>query len=584
MTSSIISTDDAKCRDCYRCVRVCPIKAIRIQDGQARVDSERCILCGTCVRECPQKAKHVRDDLDILKKLLKKSKSPSDGDKKPLMIASLAPSFPAAFSEYGGGFLQAALKKLGFDLVTETAVGAEMVAKVTADLIKDKKNIWITSACPVVVNLIEKYHSNACKNITPILSPMLAHAAYLKSKYGKNSGIVFIGPCAAKKYEAENDKQHLIDAVLTFEELQEVLDSSHISISQLEPIPFDDVRPNNAQLFPIDGGLAETAAISSGLLAQDFAAISGSEHIFEMVEHISEDSPIRLFEALFCPGGCINGPCIGKNQNIFSKKNKILQYHKRKSFESEVSFDVESTSNIDLAKQIEPIIMPHKDYSEEQIRAVLMETGKNTPEDELNCGACGYPSCRDNALAVLSGMAENSMCLPWMRRLAERKANQIIDKSPNGIVVVDSNFNIVSLNPAFANMFSCSESIIGKPISMLMDPADFETVAADLTPMISNKTINLDQYALIASVDIYKLQDENMIIGLFSNITKTKSDEDKIARIRSETIDNAQRVIEQQMRMAQEIAGILGETTSETRVLLRKLTDIAREAENPQER
>ncbi|MCE5323793.1 4Fe-4S binding protein [bacterium] len=571
MNNSIITTDKAKCRDCYRCVRVCPVKAIRIADGQARVDAEKCILCGTCVRECPQQAKHVRDDLQKVMQIL------ASPDKK---IASVAPSFPASFGDYGGGLLPTALKKLGFDLVTETSVGAELVAQATAELMdKTKTTTWVTSACPVVVCYMEKYHPDVCSNITPIASPMIAHARYLKKKYGDDAKVVFIGPCSAKKGEADEEMEHSVDAVLTFEELHQALADAGIKKSALEPTPFDDVRPKNAQLFPLEGGLAKTASIASGLLREDFITLSGSKHVVEMIDHLSDNTPVRLFEALFCSGGCINGACMGPAKDIYARRNKVLQYHKRKTYEAEKEFDIAGAPMVDLKRDISPRTLPQPQFSEAAVKAVLAETGKHTVEDELNCGACGYPSCRENAMAVLSGMAERSMCLPWMRRLAERKTDQIIDNSPNGIVMVDAQFNIVSFNPAFARMFSATDKLVGRPISLLMDPEDFEKVAAEVVPRINGKVVSLQQYSIVASESIYRLEGENVMIGIFVNLTKSKEEEDRIARMRAETLEGAESVIEKQMRMAQEIASILGETTSETRVLLRKLTQLAQDVE-----
>lgn len=567
MASSLITTDKAKCRDCYRCVRVCPVKAIRISEGQAKVDGERCIACGTCVRECPQSAKHVRNDIARVRDLL------AGSGKK---VASVAPSFPAAFADYGGGLLAAALKKLGFDLVTETAVGAELVAQATADLIARESGSWVTSACPVVVNLIDRYYPDLCGKITPIVSPMVAHARYIKSKYGPETRFVFIGPCAAKKEEAEDSPGGDVDAVLTFEELHQALEEAGIDRSALQPVAFDDVRPRNAQLFPLEGGLARTASMAADMLRDDFAALSGSDHVREMIDHVAGASPVKLFEALFCPGGCINGPACGCSTDIYARRSRVLQYHKRKSFEAEQEFDATSVT-IDLSRQITPVQVPRPSFTEEQIKAVLAETGKNTVEDELNCGACGYLSCRENALAVLSGMAERSMCLPWMRHVAERKADQIIRHSPNGIVVVDLNFNIVSFNPAFASMFSATDALVGRPIGVLMDPADFEQVAAELVDRISGKTVLFPQYGLVTNENVYRLEGDDLLIGIFVNTTKTKEGEDRFARMRAETLANAESIIDKQMRMAQEIASILGETTSETRVLLRKLTEIARQ-------
>ncbi|MEN6584172.1 MAG: [Fe-Fe] hydrogenase large subunit C-terminal domain-containing protein [Armatimonadota bacterium] len=574
MKNSIISTDKAKCRDCYRCVRVCPVKAIRISEGQARVDAERCVICGTCVRECPQQAKHVRNDLERLKEFLA---------SKDIKIASIAPSFPAAFGDYGGGLLPAALKKIGFDMVTETAVGAELIAFETAEILKGRKSAWVTSACPVVVNLVERYFPEVCEHITPLVSPMVAHARYLKSKYGEDAKVCFIGPCSAKKGEAEDDPEHSVDIVVTFEELHQALAEAKINKNALQPVTFDDLRPKNAQLFPLEGGLAKTASIASDMLREDFVTLSGSKHVREMIDHLGDNSPIRLFEALFCPGGCINGPCLGPARDTFARRSKVLQYHKRKTYAAEKEFEVASAPKINLSQAITPDKIVQPKFSEDAIKAVLAETGKYTADDELNCGACGYSTCRENAMAVLSGMAERSMCLPWMRQVAERKTDQIIDYSPNGIVAVDGELNIVSFNLAFARMFSATDKLIGRPISVLIDPEDFEKVQAEVVRRINGKTVSFPQYNLIAAESIYRLEGENVFIGIYTNITKTKEDEDRIARMRAETLASAESVIGKQMRMAQEIASILGETTSETRVLLRKLTDITRDADDQQE-
>ncbi len=569
MSSSIITTDKAKCRDCYRCVRVCPVKAIRIEDGQARVAAERCIYCGTCVRECPQQAKHVRDDLAELKEML-------SGESK--VVASVAPSFPAAFPELGDGLLQSALKKAGFDMVTETSVGAEMVAQKTAELLAEDDGNWVTSACPVVVNIVEMYFPESCKNITPIISPMVAHGKYLKAKYGEDIKVVFIGPCSAKKREAEKEGENAVDLVLTFEECEKLLEESGIDFGELEPTRFDDVRPQNAQLFPLEGGLAKTASMQADMLSTDFAALSGPDSVREMIDHLSSESTIRLFEALFCDGGCVNGPCVGHSDDLFSRKNNVLQYHAKKGYEAEDEVNIKETENISCDREIAKADMPLEQFSEEEIRSVLEKTGKHTSADELNCGACGYLSCRENAIAVLSGMAEIGMCIPWMRQLAERKLDQIIDNSPNGIIVVDGELKIKSFNRAFANMFQATESLVGQPINLLLDPEDYEKVAAKSVERIDGKAVSFSQYGLFATLSIYRLQDEDTLIGIYSNITRPKDSEENIMRIRAETLENAERVIEKQMRMAQEIASILGETTSDTRVLLRKLTELAMES------
>jgi uncharacterized Fe-S cluster-containing protein len=496
-------------------------------------------------------------------------------------IASVAPSYVAAFPDYGGGLFPALLKQLGFSMVTETAVGAEMVARESAKMIVDEPHAHVSSACPVLVDMIAKYHPWAVGLITPIVSPMIAHARYLKKNYGDVAKIVFIGPCPAKKAEAEQpDLAGAVDAVLTFQELRAWISAAEIKKDQLRSVEIDDIPASQARLFPLEGGLAFSAELRPDLLRQDFAAISGIIEVEEMLANLRNGSSIKLFEALFCPGGCINGASFGDGRDVFRRRNWVLQHERRAQRKSDDAELRAITKETELGRTISEKVVEHPQYTEDEIRAVMARTGKLTPEDELNCGACGYHSCRDNAVAVLSGMAEHTMCIPWMRKVAERKTDQIIDESPNGIVIVDSNLRIVDFNPAFAHAFSATPGLVGKPLSVLMDPADFEKVLAQSVDRVTNKLVSYPNYHLSGSLNVYRLEDEDLVVGILSNVNKSTEGLSRLDQIREETLANAEEVIKKQMLMAQEIAGILGETTSETRVLLRKLTELMKESED----
>jgi len=501
-------------------------------------------------------------------------------DENDLVIASVAPSYVAAFPDYGGGLFPALLKQLGFDMVTETAVGAEMVARETARIIEEEPQLYVSSACPALLNLISQYHPWAIDKITPIASPMVVHARYLKGKYGSSTKVVFIGPCPAKKFEAEQpDVAGAVDAVLSFEELRAWAELLEVKKDRLRPIDIDDIPASDARLFPLEGGLAKAASMSPDLLRPDFAVVSGSAEVDEMLSNIRDGSTIRLFEALYCSGGCINGACFGDGRDSFHRRNRIIQHEKRTQKRSTEDDIIKAMQGVELARPIiaHPIDQPK--YSEEAIRSVLARTGKLSKEDELNCGACGYPSCQDNAIAVLSGMAEHTMCIPWMRKVAERKADQIIDNSPNGIVIADSNLRIVAFNPAFAEIFSATPGLIGKPLSTLMDPEDFDKVLASAVDRVTNKVVSYPNYHVSGSLNVYRLEDEEMVVGILANVNKSTEGLDRLDHIREETLANAEKVIAKQMMMAQEIASILGETTSETRVLLRKLTSLMKESD-----
>ncbi|MFA6666148.1 MAG: [Fe-Fe] hydrogenase large subunit C-terminal domain-containing protein [Armatimonadota bacterium] len=569
----VVTTNKARCRDCYRCVRVCPVKAIRISDGQAQVYRERCIVCGTCVRECPQKAKQVRSDLSLVKELRA---------GHCLLIASVAPSYVAAFPNLGGGLFPAFLKRLGFDMVTETAVGAEMVAAATARLVADEPESHIASACPVIVSLIAQYYPWAIEKLAPLVSPMIAHGRYLKRIYGEDAQVVFIGPCPAKKAEAEEpDVLGAVDAVLTFNELRLWMEESGIRKDTLRSCVFDDIPAASARLFPLEGGLARAASMAPDMLRQDFAAVSGCDEVHEMLKTLKDGSTIRLFEALFCPSGCINGASFGDGRDIYHRKNRILQHEKRSPRPPSAETFLQASSGVELGRTIIPRPVEQPQYTPEEVRAVLIRIGKRTEEDELNCGACGYHSCKDNAIALLSGMAEDAMCIPWMRKLAERKADQIIDASPNAIVIIDEGLRVYEFNPAFAQIFSCTPGLVGKPLSCIMDPEDFEKVLARAVDRVTNKLVSYPNYHVSGSLNVYRLEDEDLVVGIISNVNKSTEGLNRLDQIRAETLANAEQVIGKQMLMAQEIASILGETTSETRVLLRKLTELMKESDTP---
>ncbi|BCW98173.1 MAG: hydrogenase [Armatimonadota bacterium] len=564
----VISTNKARCRDCYRCVRVCPVKAIRIRDGQAQVDPERCIVCGSCVRECPQHAKQVRSDLERVRRMV---------ELHPRVAASVAPSWIAAFPEYGGSLFPGVLRSLGFALVAETAAGAEMVARKTAEMLHQEDGTFITSACPAVVKYIEKYEPWAAGRVTPLASPMVAHARHLKRVYGTDLKVVFIGPCPAKKAEAELPEcAGAVDAVLTFDELRQWLADSRTAL-QAKPADFDDLPAGTARLFPLEGGLAQAAAIPAELLRPDFAAVSGWTEVREMLANVREGGAVRLFEALFCGGGCINGACFGDGRDLFQRKNRLLQHEKRAVHRPSEDEILAALRETELGRDVPERPLPSANASEEDLREILARMGKNTPEDELNCGACGYETCRDNARAVLSGMAERSMCIPWMRQVAERRADKIIDESPNGIIIVDSQLRIVEFNRALASLFACTPALIGRPLSSLMDPTDFEQVLTGRQDRITNRPVSYPAYHVTGRLNVYRLEGEDRVVGILSNAVKGSRELTQLDRIREETLASAEQVIRKQMLMAQEIASILGETTSETRVLLRRLTRLMSE-------
>ena len=548
------------CRDCYKCVRICPVNAIKMKDAQASVIAEKCISCGRCIRQCPQGAKQSRSDVEVVKEIL------STGKKAAV---SIAPSFVSVFEEWEQKRLPSALRKMGFSYIAETAVGAFYSAQSTAEYIsKNPDSTHICSACPVVVNYIEKHKPLLIKKIVPVVSPMIAHAKIIKQQTGEKTPIVFIGPCVGKKQEASRPEfVGYIDAVITFEEFIDLLGEHNIDLHKLEESSFDDTPKGDAQYFPLEGGLLKTAYLDNDRVSATTIALSGNVDVRETFDSLSESDENFIIEPLWCRNGCINGPGMPKDLNKFNNRTKVIDYAKTNDIGEDLAEIRMSTYYKNQASSF------REDFSNEEIAGVFERTGKTNPENQLNCGACGYHSCRENAIAVLQGIAEEQMCMPHMRRVAEQKSNTILDKAPNGIIVIDDKLNIISVNPSFKKMFSCTDAIIGKPVSYLIDQDPFEKLVSNPEQVIK-KIIRYNSYNLVCNQIHYAIPDENQYIGVFVDITNVEDNEEKLTTLKKETVIQAQELMEHQIEMAQQMAKFLGENTAKGEMLMRNLIKV----------
>lgn len=559
----VVFTNKAKCRDCYRCIRVCPVKAIEMKNGQASVIEARCIDCGTCISNCPQKAKTYRKEIDGVKSLL---------DSGAKVAISIAPSFAGFYSDWERDRLPSALRKLGFSYIAETSIGAYYTSLETNRIIEENSNTsYIATACPAIVNYIEKYHPEKIKNLVAAASPMVAHSRLIKKQLGDDTHIVFLGPCIAKKAEADRDEnRELIDYVVTFEELNDLLYDEGINLANFENSDFDDYPPQDTKLYPLTGGLLKTSGMDTSMLAGNILAVSGFEDVNDAISHIDDSSQRIFIEPLFCRQGCLNGPGADCDKNIFARREELLSYHSKHRYNKEFKFDdsLKLDSKFDEFKAVE-----RKIHSEDEIISILEKTGNGSDENRLNCQACGYSTCSDKAVAVLEDMAEIDMCIPFMRRKAEMRNDKIIESSPNGIVIVDEHLKIINMNPAFKKYFMCSESVIGKPISYLMDPEPFVRIATKDEEIIE-LTIKHENYGIVCHEIIYELKNENQFVGIFVNITKNIADKSKFDDLRSQTINQARQLLKHQISMAQNIAKLLGESTAQGEALVENILKI----------
>lgn len=567
----IVFTLTARCRDCYRCLRSCPVKAIRMQKGQAYVDEKRCIACGTCIRECPQGAKTFRHDIDIAQGLIE-----SDN----FVAASVAPSFAAVFNRWQRQRLASALRSLGFRYVGQTSRGAYQVSAHTAKLIRQDNHLrsYIATACPALVNYVEKYRPELVSNLLPLVSPMVAHAKMLKEKLGDEAKIIFIGPCIAKKSEITRpDIAGVVDCVLTFSELMLWFEQKGIKLAMCEESNFDEKPIHVAQLYPLPGGSLKTSGMNDDGLSIASLRVDSVENVREVFRDTPLQSSYELIEPLFCSQGCINGPGIDRERNLFERRKDIIEYDNEISAIS-TSPELENGDLFKARFTKEENIF--HEVSEEVIQQILERTGKFDPQQQLNCGACGYDSCREKAIAVAHDMAEPEMCIPYMRQLAERRTDHLFSTTPNGIVILDEEMNILSVNPAFKKFFTCSDAVVGRHISYLMDPAPFEKLISSVAESL-DMTVYHRPYNLLCRELLYTLKQEKQIVGIFVNITSQQEQEKKLNQIRSQTIEQAHELLEHQIKMAQNIAQFLGESTAKGEELVRKLMSLSDSDEQP---
>jgi PAS domain S-box-containing protein len=560
----ILNFLSANCKSCYKCLRACPVKAIRFKDEQAQIDEDRCIGCGTCFYTCPQNARNIKSDIDLVKEAIKEGRD---------VVVSIAPSFPAEFHEINPFKVPAALKKLGIKYVEETAFGAEIVSNLYSNYIKSSsEDVYITTACPSVNLFIQKYFPSITKFMLPFVSPMIAHSRVIRKKYN-NPFVVFIGPCIGKKLEKEDfQTEDAIDAVLTFDEMTHWLKEEEIDFNSLEPESFDTDASLRGKIFPFSGGILKGLKNQDCMNEYEIISVDGEEMCRDTFTSI-ENGELKkvIVEANFCKGGCIGGPCLRNNQGIFTKKLEVKDYAKDAVYEisDKKIFDIDFTKYY-FDRSLKPL-----NPSEEDIKNILSSMGKFSEKDELNCGVCGYNTCKEKAMAIYAGMAEPSMCLKYMRDKAESMSNITIENSLNGIIMIDEDTMIKEFNPAAEMIFNCKfEDVKDNPISLFMEPEDFYHVLDTKENILNKKVILKDQNKVIVENLIY-IEKQKMVLTILQDVTEVEKGKEKLKEVKMETLDAAQKVIEKQMTTAQEIASLLGETTAETKVILTKLKNIA---------
>ena len=553
--ANCLTLKKSNCKNCYKCIRHCPVKAIRFSGNQAHIIDNECILCGHCFVVCPQNAKEIVDSTEKTRVLLQ--------GKNPVYV-SLAPSFVANYDGVGIESMRRALKKLGFCDVEETAIGATIVKTEYDRMLKeDSRDVVISSCCHSVNLLIQKYFPSCLEYLADIMSPMQAHCADIKKRV-PDAKTVFIGPCVAKKDEAEC-YEGIVDAVLTFEELTNWLKAEKIELEK----EIDANPESRARFFPTTGGILKTMAQNAE--GYTYLAIDGVENCISALKDVESGKIHKCFiEMSACVGSCIGGPVMEK----YHRSSPIKDYKTISDYAGERDFVVAQPDPLEIKKHFMAIDSQFAQPSESEIMAVLRQMGKFKESDELNCGSCGYNSCRDKAIAIIQGKAEISMCLPFLKDKAESFSDTIVKNTPNGLIVLNDNLEVQQINAAACRIMNIrSESdVLGEPVIRILDPTLFMQVK-ESGRSVRDKRTYLAEYKKYVKQTIVYDPDSRMLIGIMRDITLEESDREKKARINKQTVEVADTVVEKQMRIVQEIASLLGETAAETKIALTKLKE-----------
>ncbi len=551
--SDFLTLKKSNCKNCYKCIRHCPVKSIRFSANQARIIGNECILCGQCFVVCPQNAKEITSEVEKVKVLIQSG--------APVYV-SLAPSFIANYDGTGINAMRKTLKKLGFAEVEETAIGATIVKKEYEKMLAEEtRDIVISSCCHSINLLIQKYFPNELPYLADVYSPMQAHAQDIK-KRAPNAKVVFIGPCVAKKDEAEY-YSGIVDAVLTYEEVADWLKDEKIEVI----CESDSNEESRARFFPTTGGILKTMDKTADYT---YMAIDGTQNCIEALKDIESGKVHKCFiEMSACVGSCVGGPVMEKYH-----RSPIRDYAAVERYAGKKDFNVTPTKSEKLKKTliaIERRLVPPAEY---EITEILHKMGKFKPEDELNCGSCGYDTCREKAIAIYHGKAEISMCLPYLKDKAESFSDCIVKNTPNGLIVLNENLEVQQINVAARKILNvrAASDVLGDSVNRVLDTKIFEKVLKTKRA-VRNERAYLAEYERYVEQTVVYDGTYHLLVCIMRDITDEEAEREKKESISRQTVEVADKVVDKQMRIVQEIASLLGETAAETKIALTKLKE-----------
>ena len=460
--------------------------------------------------------------------------------------------------------MRKALKQLGFYDVEETAIGATIVKTEYERMLKeDERDVIITSCCHSINLLIQKHYPQALEYLADVVSPMQAHCKDIKSRF-PNAKTVFIGPCVAKKDEAEH-YEGIVDAVITFEELTEWFKAENIELEK----EMDNDICSRARFFPTTGGILKTMA--QDIPGYTYLALDGVENCIAALKDIIDGKIHKCFiEMSACVGSCVGGPVMEK----YHRSSAVKDYIAVSGYAGTKDFEVSQPKANELKKNFGYIELRSQMPSDMEIQNVLRQMGKFKPSQELNCGSCGYNTCREKAIAILQGKAEISMCLPFLKDKAESFSDAIVKNTPNGLIVLNEQLEVQQINDAARKMMNIrsANDIVGDQVVRILDPAVFMNVLRDKRN-VRDERVYLAEYRRYVEQSVVYDQDSRLLICIMRDITDEQDEREKKEKISRQTIEVADKVVEKQMRIVQDIASLLGETAAETKIALAKLKE-----------
>ncbi len=552
--ANCLTLKKSNCKNCYKCIRHCPVKAIRFSGNQAHIIGNECILCGQCFVVCPQDAKEIVNEVEKVKVFLQSGEP---------VVVSIAPSFIANYDGAGIDSMRTALKKLGFYDVEETAIGATIVKNEYERMLEEEdRDVIISSCCHSINLLIQKHYPSALEYLADVMSPMQAHCQDIKKRI-PNAKTVFVGPCVAKKDEAQY-YDGIVDAVLTFEELSEWLQEEKIEIETVQ----DNNNYSRARFFPTTGGILKTMSEVKGYT---YVAIDGVENCIQVLKDLEKGKIHNCFiEMSACVGSCVGGPVIEK----YHHTSNIKDYIEVANYAGEKDFDVAQPKTIELKKTFSYIEQRNTKPSEIEINNILRQMGKFKPSQELNCGSCGYNTCREKAIAIIQGKAEISMCLPFLKDKAESFSDTIVNNSPNGLIVLNEQLEVQQINDAARRMMNIrsASDVLGDQVIRILDPIIFMNVMSSGRE-VRDERVYLAEYKRYVEQTVVHDKDSHLLISIMRDVTDEEKEREKKEDISRQTIEVADKVVDKQMRIVQEIASLLGETAAETKIALAKLKE-----------